>query len=273
MNRLREWWSHEWVRHATIFVGLFGFVLLVWYVMGGKPTKDWYPAPQENRVTDDAGKFGDSYGYVNSLLSSLAVIGVLYTLWMQIAENRASKQEHEENVRALFMSAYLNALNRAIENCDQMQKRVAGGSIEDRRFRFKYAALMQEADSLVERLRPVAATYLRGSPPSMRAISEQLDIAVGYLDSKSQQEVDAKDADKWCFWRTKLIDISLQLKPLLPHVRDEAASKFLTETVEFIDQTVESLGFQSPLDGGQVGTAQMAMVRIRESAEKLRKLT
>lgn len=98
--------------------------LALWYFVGGLP-RQWHGS------LSDAGTFGDSYGYVNSLFSGLAFGGVIVAIILQTIELRHQRQEMQESQRSwettataqqasqqslkdqadsLFLAAYLHAL-------------------------------------------------------------------------------------------------------------------------------------------------------------------
>lgn len=113
-------------------LSLFGAVLLIGILVGLIPwvTFAWNPE-WAKAFPAAAGLWGDSFGFVNALLSSLAFAGVLVTLWMQRrelqlqreemklnrAELEATREEHQRMAAAqeasenrLFLAAYMNAL-------------------------------------------------------------------------------------------------------------------------------------------------------------------
>ncbi len=47
-------------------------------------------------MIDDAGTFGDSFGFVNAFFSGFAVAGLLVTIWIQIREFRHAQQERRD---------------------------------------------------------------------------------------------------------------------------------------------------------------------------------
>ena len=117
-----------WRMIALVFAAVLAVALLIgiipWLAFSVKPA--W-----AERFPDKAGLWGDSFGFVNAILSALAFAGVLVTLWMQRRElqlqreemklNRleleATRIEHsrmaksqEESENRLFLAAYMNAL-------------------------------------------------------------------------------------------------------------------------------------------------------------------
>lgn len=118
-----RWWKILLVFFGVLFVGLL-IGIVPWVVFSLRP--DWAKA-----FPDKAGLWGDSFGFVNALLSALAFAGVLVTLWMQRRELqlqrdemkltrqelKATREEHqrmaksqEQSENRLFLAAYMNAL-------------------------------------------------------------------------------------------------------------------------------------------------------------------
>lgn len=117
-------WSKITLFFVAVLVGGIVIGIIPWVAFQLWPGwKDKFP--------EAAGLWGDSFGFVNALLSALAFAGVLVTLWMQRRElqlqreemqlNReemkATREEHERMAKAqetsehrLFLAAYMNAL-------------------------------------------------------------------------------------------------------------------------------------------------------------------
>ena len=118
----------RWWKITLVFLAVLLFGLLIgavpWLVFMVRPS--WADA-----FPDKAGLWGDSFGFVNALLSALAFAGVLVTLWMQRRElqlqrdelaltrqelemtrieHRRVAQAQEESENRLFLAAYMNAL-------------------------------------------------------------------------------------------------------------------------------------------------------------------
>jgi hypothetical protein len=107
-------------------------VLVVGLLIGVVPWVTFFLRPDwAEKFPDKAGLWGDSFGFVNALLSALAFAGVLVTLWMQRRELQlqrdemkltrqeleATREEHrrmahsqEQSENRLFLAAYMNAL-------------------------------------------------------------------------------------------------------------------------------------------------------------------
>lgn len=99
-----------------LIVGIIVFVLLVWLIVGFIPIWTLGGLP-------DAGLFGDSFGFVNSLISGLALAGVIVAVRMQAKElhnsaieqhetaiaQRASAEAQRRSVETLMLSSYINA--------------------------------------------------------------------------------------------------------------------------------------------------------------------
>lgn len=113
---------------VLIFLGVVSFSLIVgavpWMFFG---------------LNSKAGIWGDSFGFVNSILSGLAFAAVVVTLWLQKTELRLQREELEatreqlkksaeaqeksqlalnEQVDSMFIAAYLNALNSVVQGPD-----------------------------------------------------------------------------------------------------------------------------------------------------------
>ena len=80
-----------------IIFGLLS-VILIWLVV---PAVFWTAAPN----WETRGQVGDSFGSVNALLSSLALFGVLVTIWFQKQELEVQRKELELTREELRRSA------------------------------------------------------------------------------------------------------------------------------------------------------------------------
>jgi len=258
MSRLTAFVRRDWVQHSVIFFMLFSAIVGVWYFVGRKPAADWYPAqnaagPERSRVSDDAGKFGDSYGYVNSLLSSLAVVGVAYTLWLQLQANKASEKEHRETVQAQFLSAYLNGLNTAIDCYDDLVSRTAWDE-EHPRWIFKRTALTEEVASLVERLRPTAEHCLTDTPLRAQYIFAKLQRCISHfqrhvaeschtLSAQWQQDRPAPDviSNRIRVWGKMTTDVVEELITLTSLVENRGCRDMIEQRAESMTALAKTL--------------------------------
>lgn len=120
--------TFPWSRIALVFVA----VLVVGILIGIVPWVAFLIWPEwAKQFPVEAGLWGDSFGFVNALLSALAFAGILVTLWMQRrelqlqreemqlnrVEMKATREEHQRMAEAqeasenrLFLAAYMNAL-------------------------------------------------------------------------------------------------------------------------------------------------------------------
>lgn len=89
---------------------VWGLGFVPWYMQQG----DW-PWHLEWRL-DSASAFGDSFGFINSLMSSLALIGVIAAIWLQ-------KQELTEQRKELMITQW--ELKKSAEAQQQSQKELA----------------------------------------------------------------------------------------------------------------------------------------------------
>ncbi|MEX1028164.1 MAG: hypothetical protein WD049_09195 [Candidatus Paceibacterota bacterium] len=118
-----RWQTIFWVFIAVLVLGaLVGLTPWVTFLL--RP--DW-----AETFPEAAAQWGDSFGFVNALLSALVFAGVLVTLWMQRRELqlqreemkltrqelKATRQEHrrmvetqQESEKRLFLASYMNAL-------------------------------------------------------------------------------------------------------------------------------------------------------------------
>jgi hypothetical protein len=117
------WWKITYFFVAVLVGGIL-IGIVPWVAFRIWP--EWADA-----FPDKAGLWGDSFGFVNALLSALAFAGVLVTLWMQRrelqlqreemkltrTEMEATREEHNRMAKAqeasenrLFLAAYMNAL-------------------------------------------------------------------------------------------------------------------------------------------------------------------
>jgi hypothetical protein len=104
-------------------VWIFPVVLAVWLLLGYWPSRAYEPL-------DQAGVFGDSFGYINSLFSGMALAGVIVAIFLQRQELKLQREElletrrelsksaeaHQQSQQALFLAAYLNAFGALRES-------------------------------------------------------------------------------------------------------------------------------------------------------------
>lgn len=88
-----------------------GVVIFVWLILGFVPYF-------MNQTLGDAGTFGDSFGFVNSLLSSLGLAGAICAIVLQIRELRYQRQELQESQetwrsqsKAMLLAALLQGVS------------------------------------------------------------------------------------------------------------------------------------------------------------------
>lgn len=93
LDRVREaaWWP----------IGVLGLIVLVVWCLGFIP---WFLQEKEwpwklHWGLENAGVFGDSFGFINSLMSSLALVGVIAAIWLQ-------KQELVEQRKELIITQW-----------------------------------------------------------------------------------------------------------------------------------------------------------------------
>lgn len=84
---------------AVILGSTFVITFLVWRFMGEYPLRRFPPQAGENHVSASAGTYGDSFGYVNSLLSSLALAGAIAAVILQSMELRSQRKELKHSQR------------------------------------------------------------------------------------------------------------------------------------------------------------------------------
>jgi len=120
------------VASAGAVVIVFMGVLLVSLLFGVLPAAAIHYYPDlKAYLPNEVGLWGDSFGFVNAMLSALAFAGVILTLWWQRQELQLQREEmkltreelamtreqhersasaQEESENRLLLAAYLNAL-------------------------------------------------------------------------------------------------------------------------------------------------------------------
>lgn len=127
----------SWLRVAIVV--LMAVLLLFWLV-------GWYPLRSQASV-EQAGQYGDSFGYVNALFSSLALAAVIMAIFMQredlreqgkdteaqLKEMRESVKAQKEQAEASVAESFVNALatyndirkNKFAGSCHELMARLA----------------------------------------------------------------------------------------------------------------------------------------------------
>jgi hypothetical protein len=86
MTKRRTWKRPLWCAAIAIIVFeiIYAFVVLTL-------VRKW----------EDRGAFGEMFGGLNALFAGFALAGVVYTIYLQIQETRASREEQAESLRAV----------------------------------------------------------------------------------------------------------------------------------------------------------------------------
>ena len=90
--------KHSFLFYIAWSLAIIAVVLILWTKFG-----IWHAEKFNNK--NDAGIYGDSYGYVNSLFSGLAAGGVVFAIILQTLELGLQRRELEENREELRRSA------------------------------------------------------------------------------------------------------------------------------------------------------------------------
>ena len=165
--------------HVVIPLLILVVCVSVWYGVGRLPT-NWFPAASNEGFTK-AGTFGDSFGYVNSLFSALALAGVVYAVILQtvqfriqqreILENRQSLNETRETQQrqaqslagqadALLLAAYLSTLNTFHRMLSQEIDASPPGSPERHRIETQLRGVRRDLNTVIMSLGPRVGTIL-----------------------------------------------------------------------------------------------------------------
>lgn len=97
-------------RYLTITVAALLLTVLVFTVVGFAPRLLF-------AKNDEAGQFGDSFGFVNSLFSALAFAGLVITLLIQISEFHLAQEERVafiETQKEISDQQYINSLMESV---------------------------------------------------------------------------------------------------------------------------------------------------------------
>jgi hypothetical protein len=111
-NHKSHGWWHPWYTAALIVA----CILAVWYGLGvWNYTRFSTP--------DDAARFGESFGFVNSLISGLALAGVVVAISLQMrelalqrAELKLTRRELKKGAEAQQKLVHLNSLSTLLES-------------------------------------------------------------------------------------------------------------------------------------------------------------
>lgn len=92
-------------RRHWLFVLAFVFVMIGWGICFRIAWLRANQGPEPSRM-ELYGQFGDTFGTVNALFTGLALVGVAYTVRLQIEQNRAQRDELEEVRQAQRLQAH-----------------------------------------------------------------------------------------------------------------------------------------------------------------------
>lgn len=112
VSRKKRGWWRAWYSVALIVTG----IVAVWYLLGV-----WHFT--KFSTPDDASKFGESFGFVNSLISGLALAGVVIAISLQMrelalqrAELKLTRRELKKGAEAQQNLVHLNSLSTLLQS-------------------------------------------------------------------------------------------------------------------------------------------------------------
>jgi hypothetical protein len=168
---------------------IFGGLLFIWLSIGFLPVfaqHGW----SLTFGTEHAGEFGDSFGFINSLFSGMALAGVIVAIILQCRELRAQQHElsltskalarsaeaQEQTQRTMLITAYLQAAAQELELADQ-EMSIAGSQFTDGiKEKWRRDVTRLHAHALLRHL-------LNGDLPASIAIGTIREMHFGVLDS------------------------------------------------------------------------------------------
>ena len=201
--------------------------------------------------SETASRWGDSFGFVNAILSGLAFAAVIITLWLQKSELRLQREEleatreqlkrsaeaQEASEKRLFLTAYLNALDSFREIAAmRMNSRqrvlnatypVVQGVVFESRVWLTLEKLLPQLDPEMKKLFPAIEIALKGHRQWVlerlwectRKFAFFLDFCEGSTTDQRIQEV--------CELMSEIQETSTTCRPYLNHSRSEAVGRFV----------------------------------------------
>ena len=252
-----------YVKVICVFGVTLGATVLVWWIMGMKPIQ-MFPTNDANGGYTAAGSYGDSFGYVNSLLSSLALAGAIAAIVLQSMELRDQRKElkhsqetwkdqadalriQSETMKAQTRVMHEQMLVQQTQNdLTVIEARIAALGVTNNRL------LIQAIDNVEERIsarrsREEFKTRLRGgtaigiattmlNEQSLDKISLLLQAAGGFLDQVSFDMQFSGHANQ----------IDLVLEELRTTRDFETAEPLLTRIIDLSKTIEEQLPGQDP---------------------------
>jgi hypothetical protein len=101
--------KRQWLRDLLAAVGLLLPLLGLWYWMGV------YNYQSFGEKTEEASRFGESFGYVNSLFSGLALVGIIIAILLQRADLKLTRRELRKSANAHQEFVKLSALSTLLQ--------------------------------------------------------------------------------------------------------------------------------------------------------------
>ncbi len=93
-------------------VGVVAVAVAAWSAMAFCA---WQAFTLSDKKIADFGQTGDAFGSLNALFSAGALVGVLWTLWLQRQELAEQRQTQERQGLALIAAARINAINALLQ--------------------------------------------------------------------------------------------------------------------------------------------------------------
>lgn len=168
-------------RQAMVFAVIFIVVVGAWWFLGYGPSSQYVGWGRGIKSLEDAGSFGDSFGYVNSLFSALAFAGVVIAILLELHEIRESRIEQVEVKKAmamqadsLFLSTYFDVERRYLEQANALDelRRTPHNAAE----RHIFDIQVQQITRVLEKLGP---TYAIMEPHAQRILTRMGEIVGG----------------------------------------------------------------------------------------------
>lgn len=126
-----------WV-YVIAYLVMAVLLIVIWSCMGVHHVRDFVYSEEDKDRIAQAGQYGDSFAYVNSLFSALTLAGVILALVMQTRELRLqqtemieSRQAQQQIARFQYYGSLLTALNGILEGA--VVELSSGGELDVRK--------------------------------------------------------------------------------------------------------------------------------------------
>jgi len=227
---------------------------------------------------ENAGAFGDSFGFTNAIISGLALVGVIIAVILQSQELKLTREEMKasveaqqkseaalaEQVRYQFLAAYLNGLSTVEGFFGRKADDELGDSSAQYRYLFRQAMATNSVIHLLDRMRQLLPKLASTIPINRSAILEAF-IEIHKFVARSHTKIKATASPILGDRSLVILDV---VRTLLEISQSVAHDKDLASVVEplFGEITLTHVKIMESKDTDVADEALLEIIRILDRA-------